>query len=69
MNANKAAGFRVLTFLILFAVLMWLVKQRVWRKGRQGRFRCIAGLQSIPFDWKATLSPLPPGPITAGNSP
>jgi len=28
MNANKAAGFRVLTFLILFAVLMWLVKHR-----------------------------------------
>ena len=22
----------LLTFLILFAVLMWLVKQRVWRK-------------------------------------
>ena len=32
LDANKAAGFRVLTFLILFAVLMWLVKQRVWRK-------------------------------------
>ena len=24
-------GFRVLTFLILFAVLMWFVKQRLWR--------------------------------------
>jgi len=32
LNENKAAGFRVLTFLLLFAVLMWLVKQRVWRK-------------------------------------
>ncbi|MEO8758293.1 MAG: cytochrome c1 [Devosia sp.] len=31
LNGNKAAGFRVLTFLLLFAVLMWLVKQRVWR--------------------------------------
>jgi ubiquinol-cytochrome c reductase cytochrome c1 subunit len=31
MNANKAAGFRVLTFFILFAVLMWLVKRRIWR--------------------------------------
>ena len=32
LNAQKAAGFRVLTFLILFAVLMWFVKQRLWRK-------------------------------------
>jgi ubiquinol-cytochrome c reductase cytochrome c1 subunit len=32
LNGNKAAGFRVLTFLILFAVLMWLVKQRLWRR-------------------------------------
>ncbi|MBN9303641.1 MAG: cytochrome c1 [Devosia sp. 67-54] len=32
LDSNKAAGFRVLTFLILFAVLMWLVKQRLWRK-------------------------------------
>jgi ubiquinol-cytochrome c reductase cytochrome c1 subunit len=32
LDGNKAAGFRVLTFLILFAVLMWLVKQRIWRK-------------------------------------
>jgi len=32
LNATKAAGFRVLTFLILFAVLMWFVKQRIWRK-------------------------------------
>ena len=32
LNETKAAGFRILTFLLLFAVLMWLVKQRVWRK-------------------------------------
>jgi ubiquinol-cytochrome c reductase cytochrome c1 subunit len=32
LDATKAAGFRVLTFLLLFAVLMWLVKQRLWRK-------------------------------------
>ena len=32
LDSTKAAGFRVLTFLILFAVLMWLVKQRLWRK-------------------------------------
>ncbi len=32
LNAQKAAGFRVLTFLLLFAVLMWFVKQRIWRK-------------------------------------
>ena len=31
LNDQKAAGFRVLTFLLLFAVLMWFVKQRVWR--------------------------------------
>ncbi len=31
LNDQKAAGFRVLTFLILFAVLMWFVKQRLWR--------------------------------------
>lgn len=31
LNSQKAAGFRVLTFLILFAVLMWFVKQRLWR--------------------------------------
>lgn len=31
LNDQKAAGFRVLTFLILFAVLMWFVKQRIWR--------------------------------------
>ena len=31
LNSNKAAGFRVVTFLILFAVLMWMVKQRLWR--------------------------------------
>jgi len=32
LNAQKAAGFRVLAFLIVFAVLMWFVKQRLWRK-------------------------------------
>jgi ubiquinol-cytochrome c reductase cytochrome c1 subunit len=31
LNAHKAAGFRVLTFLLLLAVLMWFVKQRIWR--------------------------------------
>jgi ubiquinol-cytochrome c reductase cytochrome c1 subunit len=31
LNSQKAAGFRVLTFLILFAVLMWFVKNRIWR--------------------------------------
>ena len=31
LNATKAAGFRVLTFLFLFAVLMYLVKNRIWR--------------------------------------
>jgi ubiquinol-cytochrome c reductase cytochrome c1 subunit len=31
LNGQKAAGFRVLTFLLLFAVLMWFVKQRIWR--------------------------------------
>jgi ubiquinol-cytochrome c reductase cytochrome c1 subunit len=31
LDATKSAGFRVLTFLILFAVLMYLVKRRVWR--------------------------------------
>lgn len=28
---RKSAGFRVLLFLVLFAVLMWFVKQRLWR--------------------------------------
>jgi len=32
LNAQKAAGFRVLAFLIVFAVLMWFVKQQLWRK-------------------------------------
>ena len=32
LDQTKAAGFRVLTFLILFAVLMWLVKNQLWRK-------------------------------------
>lgn len=31
LNSQKAAGFRVLTFLLLFAVLMWFVKNRIWR--------------------------------------
>jgi ubiquinol-cytochrome c reductase cytochrome c1 subunit len=31
LNGHKAAGFRVLSFLLLFAVLMWFVKQRLWR--------------------------------------
>jgi ubiquinol-cytochrome c reductase cytochrome c1 subunit len=31
LDVDKQAGFRVLTFLILFAVLMYLVKNRVWR--------------------------------------
>ena len=32
LDQNKAAGFRVLAFLLLFAVMMWMVKQRLWRK-------------------------------------
>jgi ubiquinol-cytochrome c reductase cytochrome c1 subunit len=32
LNDQKAAGFRVLSFLLLFAVLMWFVKQRLWRQ-------------------------------------
>jgi ubiquinol-cytochrome c reductase cytochrome c1 subunit len=32
LDSNKAAGFRVLTFLILFAVLMWMVKNRLWSR-------------------------------------
>lgn len=31
LNDQKAAGFRVLLFLLGFAVLMWFVKQRLWR--------------------------------------
>ena len=31
LDADKSAGFRVLSFLLLFAVMMWLVKRRVWR--------------------------------------
>jgi ubiquinol-cytochrome c reductase cytochrome c1 subunit len=30
LDARKEAGFRVLAFLFLFAVLMWLVKRRIW---------------------------------------
>jgi ubiquinol-cytochrome c reductase cytochrome c1 subunit len=32
LDANKTAGFRVITFLILFAVLMWMVKNRLWSR-------------------------------------
>jgi ubiquinol-cytochrome c reductase cytochrome c1 subunit len=32
LDADKAAGFRVFTFLILFAVLMYLTKRRLWRR-------------------------------------
>jgi len=32
LDSDKNAGFRVLAFLILFSVLMYLVKQRIWRK-------------------------------------
>lgn len=32
LNETKAAGFRILTFILLFAVLMYFVKQRIWRK-------------------------------------
>lgn len=32
LNETKSAGFRTLAFLLLFAVLMYLVKNRVWRK-------------------------------------
>jgi ubiquinol-cytochrome c reductase cytochrome c1 subunit len=32
LDSTKSAGFKVLAFLLLFAVLMYLVKQRVWRK-------------------------------------
>lgn len=30
LDARKEAGFRVLMFLFLFAVLMWMVKRRIW---------------------------------------
>lgn len=32
LNATKAAGFRVIAFLILFAALLYMTKQRLWRK-------------------------------------
>ncbi|MGN6157530.1 MAG: cytochrome c1 [Devosia sp.] len=32
LDQTKSAGFRVMAFLLLFAVLMWMVKQRLWRK-------------------------------------
>ncbi len=31
LDSTKAAGFEVLAFLLLFAVMMYFVKQRVWR--------------------------------------
>lgn len=31
LNSQKESGFRVITFLVLFAVLMWFVKKRIWR--------------------------------------
>jgi len=30
LNQRKESGFRVIMFLILFAVIMWLVKRRIW---------------------------------------
>jgi ubiquinol-cytochrome c reductase cytochrome c1 subunit len=30
LDARKEAGFRVIMFLFLFAVLMWMVKRRIW---------------------------------------
>jgi ubiquinol-cytochrome c reductase cytochrome c1 subunit len=30
LDERKEAGFRVLTFLILFAIIMWMVKRRIW---------------------------------------
>jgi len=30
LDGRKEAGFRVIIFLLLFAVLMWLVKRRIW---------------------------------------
>ena len=30
LDARKAAGFRVISFLLLLAALMWLVKRRIW---------------------------------------
>jgi ubiquinol-cytochrome c reductase cytochrome c1 subunit len=30
LDDRKEAGFRVLTFLILFAIIMWMVKRRIW---------------------------------------
>jgi ubiquinol-cytochrome c reductase cytochrome c1 subunit len=30
LNERKESGFRVVIFLIIFAVLMWLVKRRIW---------------------------------------
>jgi ubiquinol-cytochrome c reductase cytochrome c1 subunit len=31
MVERKATGFKVIIFLIIFAVLMYLVKRRIWR--------------------------------------
>ncbi|HVX81370.1 MAG TPA: cytochrome c1 [Devosiaceae bacterium] len=30
LDSRKEAGFRVITFLLLFAVIMWMVKRRIW---------------------------------------
>ncbi len=30
LDGRKEAGFRVIIFLLLFAVIMWLVKRRIW---------------------------------------
>jgi ubiquinol-cytochrome c reductase cytochrome c1 subunit len=30
LDGRKEAGFRVISFLLLFAVIMWLVKRRIW---------------------------------------
>ena len=30
LDGRKEAGFRVIVFLILFAIIMWLVKRRIW---------------------------------------
>ncbi len=32
LDSTKSAGFKVLLFLLLFAVMMYLVKNRIWRK-------------------------------------
>jgi cytochrome c1 len=32
LEARKRIGFQVMTFLIVFAVLMWLTKKKVWHQ-------------------------------------